>query len=117
MDTVGLFSGIVVAMIAAGGSYLVALRRLSGKIATSEAAELWQESKAIREDYRERLASLEARVAQLEQQNNELVAANLKLRENKNKLESTVASLLARAKSLEEKNARLRAELKGGEHG
>lgn len=44
---------VTVAVIAAAlgpiGAYLVAARRLSGKIANSDAEQLWEESKAIRE--------------------------------------------------------------------
>lgn len=60
-------------------AYIVAVRRLSGKIATSDASELWKESAAIRSDYREQLAvaaerlrSLEARVEALEAENAQL---------------------------------------------
>lgn len=54
-------------------AYVTASRRLSGKIGTSEAADLWAESKAMRDDYRDRadaaakrIAELEGRVAKLE---------------------------------------------------
>jgi hypothetical protein len=42
--------GIVIgAFIAPVGAYLLAVRKMSGKIATTEAAQLWEESRAIRE--------------------------------------------------------------------
>lgn len=70
------------------GAFIVATRRLSGKIATSDAGELWSESASIREDYRQRLekadarqAVLEARVAQLEDANNKLFRENIELRQ------------------------------------
>lgn len=44
---------VTVAVVAAAlgpiGAYLVAARRLSGKIANSDAEQLWEESRAIRE--------------------------------------------------------------------
>ena len=70
---------IVAAIAAPLGAYFLAARRMSGKIGTSDASELWTESKAIRDDYRnqlnaatERTASLERRVAHLEEVNNNL---------------------------------------------
>lgn len=61
-------------------AYVTANRRLSGKIATSEAADLWAESSSIRDDYRARISTLEARVETLEQKNTELERANDELR-------------------------------------
>lgn len=50
---------VTVAVIAAAlgpiGAYLVAARRLSGKIANSDAEQLWEESRAIRQWSGERL--------------------------------------------------------------
>jgi len=40
---------IVAALIAPISAYLVAAHKMSGKIATTEAAQLWEESRAIRE--------------------------------------------------------------------
>jgi len=37
------------AFLAPAGAYLLAVRKMSGKINTTEAAQLWEESKAIRE--------------------------------------------------------------------
>lgn len=44
-----IFGIIIVAFIGPIGAYLVAAHKMSGKIATTEAAQLWEESKAIRE--------------------------------------------------------------------
>lgn len=73
-----------VAIIAAGvgpiGAYFIAARRMSGKIGNSDAEQLWQESRAIRDwsteridayvkeihDLREELADLTSRYAALE---------------------------------------------------
>jgi septal ring factor EnvC (AmiA/AmiB activator) len=78
---------LVVALIAAIvgplATYVVASRKLSGRIDTSEAASLWEESRDIRSDYRDRLAEAEKRMAQLEARVAEEERANTKLtREN-----------------------------------
>lgn len=49
---------LVVALIAASGTYLVARRTRSGDIGTSDASDLWAESQAIRKELREEVISL-----------------------------------------------------------
>lgn len=66
MNVLELAVPVVVALLAALGGWLVAARRLSGRIATSEAADLWKEAGAIRNDYRARLAMSDERVKDLE---------------------------------------------------
>lgn len=66
LDALELAVPVVVALLAALGGWLVAARRLSGRIATSEAAELWKEAGAIRNDYRARLAMADERTRELE---------------------------------------------------
>ena len=67
--TLAIVVPLGVALIAALGGWLVKARQLSGKIETSEAADLWAESAAIRADCwrqlelaRERIAALEKRL-------------------------------------------------------
>lgn len=79
---------IVIALIAPVATYFVAARRLSGRIETSEATDLWQESANIREDYRqqlgyagERLREMEKRVAGVEASNNDLRRQNYELKD------------------------------------
>jgi peptidoglycan hydrolase CwlO-like protein len=91
---------IVVAVIAPAVSYILAARRMSGKIATSSAADLWEESQSIRNDYREQLASafgrvrdLETRMAKLEGQNNDLRHENFTLTAKVAGLEALIAKL------------------------
>lgn len=57
-------------------AYLAAARKLSGKIATSEAADLWKESAQLRADWREEVERLRARLAALEQVNANLILQN-----------------------------------------
>jgi chromosome segregation ATPase len=88
---------VLVAIIAPLGAYLLAARKMSGKVNTSDADQLWREAGSIRDDYRERLrisnerqTSLEERVARLEGQNTALVQENFDLKRKVNELESLV---------------------------
>jgi chromosome segregation ATPase len=113
---VNVLVGIGSAFIAALGAYFAASRRLSGKIGTSEAAQLWSESQAMRADYRsqiatanERTLSLEHRVANLERDNNALVRENLELGAKVREYEQTIAELRGQLETSKEEIAELRA--------
>ncbi len=67
-------SAILAALIGAGASYVVAARRFSGKIETTEAKELWAESRAIRKWSQERIETLNLTISRLETRNVELEA-------------------------------------------
>lgn len=80
-------SATIVAMIAAVaaplGAYLLAARRFSGKIETSDARELWAESRAIRDwsmgriqELNELVRRLEERIKLLEEDNKVLTQEN-----------------------------------------
>lgn len=95
-----MLGGVIVALVGSIGGYIGAARKLSGKIDTSEAGELWAESRSIRDDYRDRLdaanqrqAGLEARVAQLEKRNNELAERNVRLLEEQLDLQRACSAL------------------------
>lgn len=67
-------------------TYLVAARKLSGRIKDSEASSLWEESRSIREWSTERVRELtkhidelETRMVSLETKNGELLAENKQL--------------------------------------
>jgi len=99
---------LVIAVIAPLGAYLLAARKMSGKVATSDANALWKEASAIRDDYRDRItkandrqAALETRVATLEGQNNDLVKENYELRTEITSLKTLVSTLQATIKRLE----------------
>lgn len=75
---------LLVALVAPLVSYLVAVRQLSGRIKNSDASELWEESRAIREWSTSRIQALdehiirlETRVEELETSNRALVEENL----------------------------------------
>lgn len=98
---------VLAAVIAALGTYLAASRKLSGKIATSDAESLWAESAAIRDDYRQQLAAQNARTAELErrveileQRNSELLAANVDCKTRLEALERENAGLKQHVESL-----------------
>jgi chromosome segregation ATPase len=100
---------IVGAVIAPLLTYLVAARKLSGKIATTEASDLWEESRSIREDltkrneylrdlldrYEQRLDAAEAKLGELEERNHVLYLENVDLRAKVNQHEQTISKLKA----------------------
>lgn len=63
---------VAAALIGALASYIVAARRFSGKIETTEAKDLWEESRAIRKWSQERIETLNELVLRLERRNKEL---------------------------------------------
>lgn len=58
---------VLAASVAAVGAYVAAARRLSGRIETTEAASLWEESASIREDYRAQLHDAGLKIRHLEE--------------------------------------------------
>lgn len=80
---------VAIALLGPLGAYIVAARRLSGKIGTSEASDLWAESASIRRDYAQRLEIANERIEVLENQ--------------KAALEQQVAGLQAQVRALEER--------------
>lgn len=61
----GVIGGIVIALVGPIGAYIVAARRFSGKIGTSDAAQLWKESKDIRDWSTKRLEAADAEIGEL----------------------------------------------------
>lgn len=59
---------VLAALVAPLVTYLVAKRQRSGKIVTTEAAQLWNESTAMRRELRETVGRLEERVRELERE-------------------------------------------------
>lgn len=97
-------------------SYLVVRRKNSGSISTSDAADLWAESNALRKDYRDRANQLEE---QLEDVNNKLqtVMGELtKLKANSSTMIRKINELKRIISNLRAENKRLLA-LKGSAHG
>lgn len=59
----GFLGGILVAVIGAGGVYLGVRHKASGSVKTSDAKDLWEESKAIRAEQRAEIERLELKNA------------------------------------------------------
>lgn len=70
---------IIVAVVGPLGAYLVAARRFSGKVETTEAKDLWKEAGRIREWSSARITALEARIEALEETGDELQRRNTEL--------------------------------------
>ena len=91
---------IAVAIVGPLITYLITVWRMSGQIGTSQAGDLWEESRSIRDDYHRRLQEsdlrtrdLEARMARLEGENNALLHENIELRQKVVRLETTISIL------------------------
>lgn len=75
---------IAVALAAPIFTYLVAARKLSGRIHTSEAGQLWEEANALRIEYRERAITCESQLKAARNEISTVTARNSSLsRENK----------------------------------
>lgn len=101
-----VFAGTVVGGVV---TYFVARRNTSGSVSTSQAAELWAESNALRAEYKQRAEKLEAR---LEEVNNQLSAVMKQLNElkvNSAGMEYKIQELQRIIKELREENQRLLA--------
>jgi predicted RNase H-like nuclease (RuvC/YqgF family) len=92
-----VISPIVIAAIAPLGAYLLAAHRMSGRVDTSTASELWGEARSIRDDYNvqlkranERVRDLESRVEKCEGQNYDLVRENYQLKAKVRELERLI---------------------------
>lgn len=53
-----LLAALVAAIIGPLFAYLAAAKKLSGKIETSEASDLWEEAARLRQEYKEEIAQL-----------------------------------------------------------
>jgi len=67
-------SPLIGTLVAGLCTYLIAIRRSSGRIDTTEAAKLWEEAADIRDVYRHEITELREEVAVLKKQNRELNA-------------------------------------------
>ncbi len=81
---------IIVAVVGPLGAYIATARKMSGKIATSDAQQLWEESRSIREWSEKRIEACDKEIADLRE---------------------TLRKVLARLHAVEEHNAQLSKEL------
>lgn len=89
--TAGTLIAVVAATITPVIAYLVAARQFSGKIETSNAADLWKESKDIREWAMGRIRGLEGTVFELEGRIKDLEKCNGSLARENRQLERDLA--------------------------
>jgi predicted nuclease with TOPRIM domain len=102
---------IVVALISSLGTYLVAAKRLSGRIKDSDASELWAESRSIREWSSARVVELDEHIDRLEARLVEVEKANSGLAEENRKVQREVFDLRSRIQHLQGENEALRNAL------
>lgn len=114
-----LLPAVLGALVAALGAYIVALRRFSGKVGSSEASDLWKESSSLRQWTADRMkeqdqliTALRERVAGLETRNGDLVLKNTSLLRRVEECEKLSARLDELTDQLAE--ARQRASGQGG---
>lgn len=84
---------LIAAVVAALAAWIIAARRLSGKISNSEAVDLWRESSAIREWSAQRIAELTETVTRLEQRVIAVEDERLRLLKEMAQLRGTIAGL------------------------
>lgn len=89
-----VFAGVVVTAVGTG---LVARRTHSGQIRDSEAAKLWDESTAMRQELREQVEALQNEIR-------ELKVENERRRARIDELEERIAQLRARVQELESRH-------------
>lgn len=84
---------LAIALIAPVLTYLVAARKLSGRIKDTEATELWAESRAIREWSGKQIEMLHKHIDELENKNQSLNDEVLELRSTVQELKNQNSSL------------------------
>lgn len=92
-------------------AYFGVAKKLSGKIATSEAKDLWAESQSIRNDYREEATRLRERIAALEERTDSLGVTNNQLNLTNEGLEKRISALENENKALRDLNEKLRERI------
>lgn len=102
MTNVVAIVAIIAALLGPLLTYLVAARKLSGRIKDSDATELWAESKSIREWSTERAKELHKEIEHLELRLDELEKANYKLMEENRKYAREIYQLRARIQHLQD---------------
>jgi chromosome segregation ATPase len=92
--------GLVAALAAPFVTYVVTARRFSGKIATSDATDLWAESKAIREWSQERMAQMSQDLDRERQRVTQLEARIKGLEEREDGLNQVISDQKAEIENL-----------------
>lgn len=87
---------IAVAVIAALGTYLVARRKSSGQIATSEASTLWSQAQEMRKELRDEIVKLRTDLTTEQGENADCRKQLNKLRVDMNQTKAKVRKLEAK---------------------
>lgn len=111
--TLAIFVGLLSALISPLVAYVVAVRRLSGKVSTSDASELWKESTSIREDYRDRLRYSDEQIRRLEERMQRLEETNDKLVDENRRLQGCLDKLTRENAELHAEIVRLKRAVNG----
>ena len=105
----GIFSGLAGVFITGIVSYFIARRKNSGNISTSDAASLWAESNALRQEYRNRAETLEAQLVEVNSKLQTLMAELTKLRADSGIMIEKIEELKKIIVELRAENVRLLA--------
>ncbi len=95
-------SPLIGTIVAGLFTYLIAIRKTSGRINTTEATKLWEEAADIREVYRHEIAELRSEVSVLKKQNRELNAEVASLQNQLDECARRSARLQIRVEELED---------------
>lgn len=101
---------LIAAVAAPLGAYLVAARQFSGRIESSDAKELWAESRSIRDWSQERITTLNQQVVRLETRIDQLEGGNRELSRENTALARENATLAEKVEHLKETLAECNAE-------
>lgn len=102
-----VFAGVIVSGLV---TYFIARRNSSGNISTSDAASLWKESNALRQEYRERAESLEEQLEAVNEKLQAVMEELSMLKANSSSMEAKIESLKKIIADLQEENKRLLAQ-------
>ena len=108
---IGLIVALVTALAGPLLAYLAAARKLSGRITTSAASELWDEAKNLRIEYKEEAKFLRAEIQACNKRIEEIEAHNAELHRENGNLRKIIAKLERKIDLLEEENELLRTEV------
>ena len=84
---------LIVGVFGAIGAYFAAIRKLSGKISTSTAEDLWAESRQMRKDLNTRIEQLSATVISMQDRIDKLLDQNAKLVAEVGELKQSIIEL------------------------
>lgn len=100
-------------IITASITYFIAKRNTSGNISTSDAASLWAESNALRQEYKDRAEKLEARLEEVNRQLQGVMTQLTELKGKGDKMIQKIDELKRIITKLRAENQRLLAFKKG----